>query len=130
MPGGRLERCGRTVGDDPCGLSGPWCIRDGGSAASFCSAVGSRQTSRSCQIPARATETACAVELTEVHSGGETWWWSLGFEATGPVDLFLSTPQATAALIFAQGLPGDDLDFSHCQSYAEWLPNAGSELAT
>ena len=31
----------------------------------------------------RATGPECGVELTEVRSGGETWW-SLGFEATGP----------------------------------------------
>ena len=59
----------------------------------------------------------CGVELTEVRSGGETWW-SLGFEATGPADLL----ESTVALMFAEPLPGDvELDMNHCQSYAEWL---------
>jgi hypothetical protein len=71
--------------------------------------------------PERAGESVCAVELTEVRSGGETWW-SLGFEATGPVDLLRAMLQDTAALIFAHAPPGDvKLDLSHCQSYAEWL---------
>jgi hypothetical protein len=72
-------------------------------------------------VPGRPTEPACAVELTEVRSGGETWW-SLGFEATGPVGLLRSTLQGTAALIFAQAPPADvELGMSYCQSYAEWL---------
>ena len=72
-------------------------------------------------IPGRATEPACAVELTEVSSGSETWW-SLGFEATGPVDLLRSTLQGTTALVFARTLPADvEFDMSHCQSYADWL---------
>jgi hypothetical protein len=61
------------------------------------------------------------VEITEVRSGGETWW-SLGFEATGPANMLRSTLERTAALMFVQAPPGDvDLDMSHCQSYAEWL---------
>ena len=72
-------------------------------------------------IPGRATEPSCAVELTEVSSGGETWW-SLGFEATGPGDVLSTTLQRTAALVFAQALPADvEFDMSHCQSYADWL---------
>ena len=35
------------------------------------------------RAPALGEEPACAVELTEVFTGGEAWW-SLGFEATGP----------------------------------------------
>ena len=69
----------------------------------------------------RATESACAVELTEVRVNDETWW-TLGFEATGRADLLLSTLQNTAALVFAQPPPGDVVfDMNHCQSYAEWL---------
>jgi hypothetical protein len=45
------------------------------------------------------------VELTEVHANGQDWW-TLGFEATGPASLLRSTLQATAALVFAQALPG------------------------
>ena len=72
-------------------------------------------------IPGRATEAACAVELTDLSSGSETWW-SLGFEATGPADLLRSTLQGTAALVFARTLPADvEFDMSHCQSYADWL---------
>jgi hypothetical protein len=72
-------------------------------------------------IPGRATEPSCAVELTEVSSGSETWW-SLGFEATGPADVLSTTLQRTAALVFAQALPaGVEFDMSHCQSYADWL---------
>jgi hypothetical protein len=63
----------------------------------------------------------CGVELTEVHSGGETWW-SLGFEAAGPADSLRSTLEGTVALMFAQVPPGDaELDLGHCQSYADWL---------
>jgi hypothetical protein len=80
-------------------------------------------------IPGRATEPSCAVELTEVSSGSETWW-SLGFEATGPADLLRSTLQRTAALVFAQALPADvEFDMSHCQSYADWLSRRGSPAA-
>jgi hypothetical protein len=69
----------------------------------------------------RATESACTVDLTEIRVGDEAWW-TLGFEATGPVDLLLCTLQNTAALMFAEPPPGDvELDMSHCQSYAEWL---------
>lgn len=69
----------------------------------------------------RATGPECGVELTEVRSGGETWW-SLGFEVTGPADLLRRTLESTAALMFAQAPPGGvELDMGHCQSYAEWL---------
>jgi hypothetical protein len=81
-------------------------------------------------IPERATESACAAELTEVRSGGERWW-SLGFEATGPAGLLRRALQDTAALMFAQALPGDvKLDLSHCQSYAEWLSRNRTPGAT
>jgi hypothetical protein len=73
------------------------------------------------EVAERATGPECRVELTEVRSGGQTWW-SLGFEATGPADLLRTTLEGTAALIFAQALPGDvQLDLSNSQSYAEWL---------
>ena len=47
----------------------------------------------------------CEVELTEVHTNGQDWW-TLGFEATGSASLLRSELQATAALVFAQPLPG------------------------
>ena len=69
----------------------------------------------------QATESACTVDLTEVRSGGETWW-SLGFEATGPAALLRSTLQGTIALMFAKAPPGDvEFDMRHSQSYADWL---------
>jgi hypothetical protein len=72
-------------------------------------------------VPEQTTESACAAELTEVRTGGETWW-SLGFEATGPAASLASTLEGTAALMFAEKLPGDvKLDMSHGQSYIEWL---------
>jgi hypothetical protein len=61
------------------------------------------------------------VELTEVRTGGQDWW-TLGFEATGPADLLRSELQATAALVFAQALPGDvEPGPDESRSYAEWL---------
>ena len=72
-------------------------------------------------VAERATGPECGVELTEVRSGGETWW-SLGFEATGPADSLRRTLEGTAALMFAQAPPGGvELHVGHCQSYAEWL---------
>ncbi len=72
-------------------------------------------------VAERATGSECGVELTEVRSGGETWW-SLGFEATGPADSLRSTLEGAAAQMFAKAPPGDvELDMSHCQSFIEWL---------
>ena len=63
----------------------------------------------------------CHVELTEVHMTGQAWW-TLGFEATGPVSLLRGELEATAALVFAQALPGGiDLRTDDSQSYAQWL---------
>jgi hypothetical protein len=77
------------------------------------------------QIVPRAAEPGqepqCAVELTEVRTRGQDWW-SLGLEATGPARLLPGQLEATAALLFAQPLPGGlepGLDAS--RSYAEWL---------
>jgi hypothetical protein len=85
----------------------------------------SRFSLASGRIVARAAglggEPGCEVELTEVGTRSETWW-TLGFEATGPAGLLRSALEATAALVFAQALPGavepgpDD-----SRSYAEWL---------
>ena len=71
--------------------------------------------------PGVARDLACAVELTEVRTGGEAWW-SLGFEATGPGDLLRGVLEATAGLVFAQALPaGAELGIDDSTSYAEWL---------
>ena len=66
-------------------------------------------------------EPRCEVELTEVHTSGQDWW-TLGFEATGPASLLRSELQATAALVFAQALPGGvEPGPDESRSYAQWL---------
>lgn len=77
--------------------------------------------------PARASDRrsregpGCAVELTDVHAGGEAWW-TLGFEATGSPDVLLSELEAAAALVFAIALPGGlELGLHDSRSYAQWL---------
>jgi hypothetical protein len=67
-----------------------------------------------------AGEPGCMAELTEVLVRGETWW-SLGFEATGPVGLIRSALEGTAALMFELALPGAELGLGDCRSYPEWL---------
>jgi hypothetical protein len=85
----------------------------------------SRFSRASGQIVARAPglgqQPWCEVELTEVHTGGQDWW-TLGLEATGPADLLRSELQATAALVFAQVLPGGvEPGPDESRSYAQWL---------
>ncbi len=66
-------------------------------------------------------ERGCAVELTEVLTRGEAWW-TLGFESVGPPGLVRSQLEATAALVFAQSLPGEvEPGLDDSRSYAEWL---------
>jgi hypothetical protein len=76
----------------------------------------------------RGEEAGCAVELTEVRTRGEAWW-TLGFESVGPPHLLLSQLEATAALVFAETLPGEvEPRLNDSRSYAEWLlqwPGAG-----
>jgi hypothetical protein len=77
------------------------------------------------QIATRAAgldgQPGCEVELTEVRARGQDWW-TLGFEATGPADLLRSVLEATAALVFAQVLPGGvEPGPDDSRSYAEWL---------
>ena len=86
------------------------------------------------QIVARAAglgeQPRCEVELTEVRTSGQDWW-TLGFEATGPADLLRTALEATAALVFAQALPGSaEPGPDESRSYAEWLgqrPGADSD---
>jgi hypothetical protein len=86
------------------------------------------------QIAARAQkrghEPGCEVELTEIRTSGQDWW-SLAFEATGPVGLLRSQLQATAAHVFARALPGGTQPRpEHSRSYPHWLsqrPGAGYE---
>jgi hypothetical protein len=71
--------------------------------------------------PGLGGELRCEVELTEVRTRGQDWW-TLGFEATGPADLLCSALEATAALVFAQDLPGGmEPGPDESRSYAEWL---------
>jgi hypothetical protein len=66
----------------------------------------------------------CDVELTEVRMCGRNWW-SLGFEATGPADLLRSELEDTAALVFAEALPGGvEPGPDESASYAQWLLTA------
>jgi hypothetical protein len=49
-------------------------------------------------------------------------WASGGSEATGPADMLHSALQATAALVFAQALPGSvEPGLDESRSYTEWL---------
>lgn len=69
---------------------------------------------------------ACSVELTEARLRGKTWW-TLGFEATSPAGTLRTTLEATAALVFAQPLPGRaGLGAVSSYSYAQWLTRQGS----
>ena len=73
------------------------------------------------RAPGLGGEPRCEVELTEVRTRGQDWW-TLGFEATGPADLLRSALEATAALVFAQALPGGmHPGPDESRSYAEWL---------
>jgi hypothetical protein len=71
--------------------------------------------------PLRGGKAGCEVELTEVRAGGRAWW-TLGFEATGPPGGLRTELEATAALVFAQALPGGvELSADDSRSYAQWL---------
>ena len=73
------------------------------------------------RVPGLGPKPRCQVELTEVRTRGQDWW-TLGFEATGPADVLHSALQATAALVFAQALPGSvEPGLDESRSYMEWL---------
>ena len=80
--------------------------------------------------PGPGGDPGCEVELTEVRTAGQDWW-TLGFEATGPASLLRSALEATAALVFAEALPGGmEPGPDESRSYAEWLfqrPGADSD---
>ena len=82
------------------------------------------------RVPGPGQQPGCEVELTEVHTSGQHWW-TLGFEATGPAELLRSALEATAALVFAQALPGGvEPGPDESRSYAQWLgqqPGADSD---
>jgi hypothetical protein len=112
--------------------------QDSGEAAGWRPVRKKRRISRfslaSGPIAARARglggEPGCEVELTEVRTRGQNWW-TLGLEATGPADLLRSELQATAALVFAQAMPGGaEPRLDESRSYTEWLcrrPGADSD---
>ena len=79
-----------------------------------------RKRRRISRFPARGQARSKA-ELTEIHSCGRAWW-TLAFEATGPAPLLGAELRATAALMFAQAMPGDVRPGTdNSTSYAEWL---------
>jgi hypothetical protein len=71
--------------------------------------------------PGMGQQPRCEVELTEVHARGQDWW-TLGFEASGATELLRRELQATAALVFAQALPGGVVPGpADSRSYMQWL---------
>jgi hypothetical protein len=73
------------------------------------------------QVRPPAGPAGCMVELTEVWLRGERWW-TVGFEATGPVRLLRGAVEHAASLVFAQALPpGVRFSLGNSQSYAHWL---------
>ena len=71
--------------------------------------------------PGLIPELRCEVELTEVRTLGE-YWWTLGFEATGPADLLRSELETAAAAVFSHAMPGGmEPGPDESRSYAEWL---------
>jgi hypothetical protein len=78
------------------------------------------------RAPGLGEEARCDVELTEVQVRGQAWW-TLAFEATGPAGLLRRELEATAAIVFAQALPGGvELGTADSQSYAQWLAGGQS----
>lgn len=108
---------GRLSGPDGGGPDGWTVVRKRRRISRFWLASGRIEAGS----PRRATEAACAVELTDVCSGGAAWW-SLGFEAIGPATALRAALEGTAGVVFGQPPPsGAELSMSRCQSYAEWL---------
>ena len=119
---GRLEswqkwsfpvRPARTAAPRPAGGRS---ARDGASPGSHWPAGRSWRAAR-----VRAGSRGARWELTDVRTRGQDWW-TLGFEATGPAGLLRSALEATAALVFAQALPGGvEPGPDESRSYAQWL---------
>ena len=77
-------------------------------------------------VPGPGEDAGCQVELTEICARGQAWW-TLALEATGPASLRRNELEATAALVFAQALPGSlELGTDDSQSYAQWLTSEPS----
>ncbi len=65
----------------------------------------------------------CAVELTDVSTGGQRWW-TLAFEAMGRPEAPRRTIDVTAELVFRDHLPdGVELGAADSMSYTDWLRN-------
>jgi len=83
------------------------------------------------RVPGLGQQPQCEVELTTVHANSQHWW-TLGFEATGPVGPLRGTLEAAAALVFAHALPeGVEPGLDESRSYAQWLgqrPGPDSEV--
>jgi hypothetical protein len=63
----------------------------------------------------------CTVELTEIALADQAWW-TLGFEANGPLDGLQDKIYATAELVFSEPMPGGlELRAADSLSYSEWL---------
>jgi hypothetical protein len=63
----------------------------------------------------------CAVELTDIALA-DSKWWTLGFEATGPVEGRRPSIEAALATVFGDPLPAAvHLGTGNCMSYASWL---------
>jgi hypothetical protein len=61
------------------------------------------------------------VELTEIETDGAAWW-TLGFEARGPVPQSQAILEGTAAVVFDEPMPGGlQLGLNDASSYASWL---------
>jgi hypothetical protein len=79
------------------------------------------------RVPRLGEQPACAVELTDIRTCGETWW-TLGLEATGPANTLRSELEAAAAVVFADALPGGmELGMANSTSYAQWLRRRPSD---
>ena len=73
------------------------------------------------QVRPSAVVTGCLVELTEIRARGEAWW-SVGFEATGPVRLLRGALEHAVGRVFARALPpGVQFSLGNSRSYAHWL---------
>ena len=98
----------------PSGLPGPggadlpgW-VAVGKTRCSSWSPLASRPDLAQVRPPAAVA--GCIGELTEIRVHRQTWW-SVGFEATGPVRLLRGALEHTADRVFAQALP-PEMQFS------------------
>ena len=116
----------RPPGGDSGGPPGWAPVRKRRRISRFSSASGPAAA----RAPGMGQQPRCEVELTEVHARGRDWW-TLGFEATGPAELLRKEVEATAALVFAQALPGGVVPGpADSRSYAQWLASGRAATVT